>query len=95
MEPVAQGNQMWGNQHGPWLNGQPLQTERLTCSVPVPALPPMTLPARLTNWLAARQGLKIIAGLQTFAPERVRQLCNAAVAGGADLVEIGFSDFQR
>ena len=55
----------------------------------------MTLPARLTNWLAARQGLKIIAGLQTFAPERVRQLCNAAVAGGADLVEIGFSDFQR
>ncbi|MCY3536507.1 MAG: DUF561 domain-containing protein [Synechococcus sp. SB0673_bin_10] len=48
----------------------------------------MTLPARLTNWLAARQGLKIIAGLQTFAPERVRPVCNAAVAGGADLVDI-------
>ena len=31
--------------------------------------------------LPARQGLKIIAGLQTFAPERVRHMCNAAVAG--------------
>ena len=48
----------------------------------------MTLPARLTGRLAARQGLKIIAGLQTFAPERVSQVCNAAVSGGADLVDI-------
>ena len=56
----------------------------------------MTVPARLKACLAARAGLKIIAGLQTFAPERVRPVCNAAVAGGADLVEIGkFSDFQR
>ena len=48
----------------------------------------MTLPAHLTACFAARQGLKIIAGLQNFMPERVSWVCKAAVAGGADLVDI-------
>ena len=66
-----------------------LQMERLTWQCARSgSFSPMTLPVRLTACLAARQGLKIIAGLQTFAPERVRHVCKAAVAGGADLVDI-------
>jgi len=48
----------------------------------------MTLPARLVDCLKTRQGLKIIAGLQNFSPERVEKVCRAAVGGGADLVDI-------
>lgn len=75
-----------GKNHGPWRNGRSLRTERLTCSVPVPVLTAHD-PSRLP-------GPQNHASLQTFAPERVRPVCNAAVAGGADLVKIGkFSDF--
>ena len=48
----------------------------------------MPLPTSLQAPLASRRCLKIIAGLTTVDAEQVRRVCTAAVAGGAEMVDI-------